>query len=133
MEWRGPLTPPELRSALRRQLAWAVPIGLLWVLGSATMILDPIPGEDRFVSHVLGLGLGVWLLMLVLFRIFLPSRHIFLQDGLWFAGLGAHLTAGVLDGDSPWWLALVPFILLSVTYSVNEFRRFPPDDELAEE
>jgi len=133
MEWRGPLTEPELRSALRRQLGWAIPIGVLWVIGSAFTLLDPRPAEDRFASNLLGLGLGVWLLLLVGFRVFLPSRHIFLQDGLWFLGLGAHVTAGVLGGDSPWWLALVPLVLFSATLSLCEFRRFPPDDELAPE
>jgi hypothetical protein len=124
-EWRGPLRVADLRKALKASTSWAIPIGILYLVGSL-----PIAGDDPLPLDVTGLVLGGGLVAIGIVGRLLATRWIFVIDAVWWVVFGTWISIGVVQGDSPWWLALVALAVMLGFEQIQWFRRFPPDREL---
>jgi hypothetical protein len=116
--WYGPLTVDDLKIALKRRMAWVIPIGILFIFGSA-----PI-GNNPFEPVTFGLGVGL-ILTGMLSRL-VPHRIFFLVDSLWFCTLAATSIVILLD-DWNWMRAV--FLVLQIHLAwrgFQEFHRFAP-------
>jgi hypothetical protein len=117
--WYGPLTVDDLKVALKRRLGWVIPIGILFVLGSAPL------GNNDFQPVSFGLGIGL-VLTGTLSRL-VPHRIFFLLDSLWFCTLAATSIVTLIDTWS--WLRAV-FLVLQIHLAwrgFQEFHRFAPE------
>jgi hypothetical protein len=117
--WYGPLTLDDLTIALKRRFGWVIPIGILFILGSA-----PI-GQNPFEPVTFGLGIG--LILTGTLSKLVPHRIFFLLDSLWFCTLAATSIVILIDGWS--WMRAV-FLALQIHLAwrgFQEFHRFAPE------
>lgn len=123
-EWRGPLTSADLVKELNSWFLWAIPIGLVYILGSLPFGGDSEAGIEAAPLDIWGIALGVALIGLAILRKLWPTRTIFLLDAFWFVGLGANIVMDVVKGGSPFWLLLVLLMIWIVIGALKNYVRF---------
>lgn len=117
--WYGPLGVEDLKIALKRRMAWVIPIGILFIFGSTP--LANLPFEP------VSFGLGVGLIATGLLSRLVPHRMFFLADSLWFCTLAATSIVVLID-DWSWLRAF--FLVLQIQLAwrgFQEFHRFAPE------
>ncbi|MBO0697086.1 MAG: hypothetical protein J2P46_01710 [Zavarzinella sp.] len=116
--WIGPPTPEDLKVALKHQFAWALPLGIVFVLSAlplAELPFDPVS---------FGLGLGL-ILTSTLSRV-RPHRVFFALESLWFCSLAAN-SIWRLVGDWAWLQALFLALQMLLAWrAIQEYHRFGP-------
>lgn len=116
--WYGPLTVDDLRLALKRRMAWVIPIGILFIFGSTPIANLP------FEPVTFGLGLG--LIVTGLLSRLAPHRVFFLVDSLWFCTLAATSIVVLID-DWSWLRAFFLVVQIQLAWrGFQEFHRFAP-------
>jgi hypothetical protein len=123
--WIGPLTIEDLKVSLKRQVGWALPIGILFVITALPV------GDLSFEPVSFGLGLG--LIFTALLAKVRPHRIFFALVSLWFCALAANSLVLLLD---EWgWLRMVLLIvqLLLAWRGIREYHRFAPEQGAEDE
>ncbi len=122
--WLGPPTKRDLKAALKRRMAWGLPIGLLFVFTSLPWKGDPAAGIEAIpfdpVSAILG---GSLVLMGLLMRVW-PNPLLFLTDSIWFLALAGKILWDIAKGGSWLWMIVVVLILTAVQDGFRQFLRF---------
>jgi hypothetical protein len=124
--WIGPLTKEDLKIALKEQLRWTLPIGVLYVFSSMPIAGNPSAGLPPVPLDLLGMILGSLLVLTAMMAKVVPHRAYFLIDSLWFLVMAGYNIANVIQGGSLWWLLLVGLQLQLSNKGVHDFRRFAP-------
>jgi hypothetical protein len=116
--WIGPPTLEDLKVSLKRQFAWALPLGIVFVLSALPL------AELPFEPVTFGLGLAL-ILTSTLSRVW-PHRVFFALESLWFCSLAANSI----------WLLLVRWAWLQALFlamqmllawrAIQEYHRFAP-------
>lgn len=122
--WMGPPTMAGLRAALKRRLRWSLPIGILFVLASLPLPANPEAGLEAVPFDPVIASFGVSLLVLSILTRLWHRRVLFLLDGIWFSLLALNLAAGIVRGDSPWWIIVVMLLIMGAKSGFSEYRRF---------
>jgi hypothetical protein len=118
--WLGPPTVAHLKHSLRQVLAFSIPLGILYVLGSLSSSADAGRSVDA-----LGLALGLAMVGMWLQARFRPHRFVFVVNAVWFLTLGGFQLWEILDGRRGyWWVLILPLVAISVHLNANLYRRF---------
>ena len=123
-QWLGPPTAADLKRALKKRLAWVLPIGCLIVLASVPMGGDRAAGIEPLPFDPVGFVLGGSLLLMGILSKWMPHPVFFLFDSFWFLALASNLSYQIFTGRSWLWIILVLFQLLLVLGGIGEYRRF---------
>jgi hypothetical protein len=117
-QWRGPLEERDLRGALMRRMAPAVPLAIPYlILGVQTSELH---------YDAVAAGFGVAAVVLFLLRQVWVSRTLFLLHAVWYFGAAVEMLLDVWAGTS--WI-FVPFALFMAWFgasAIRDYGRFKP-------
>jgi len=111
--WLGPPSMAALKAAFKRRLAWAIPIGILFILTSFPLPGDPETGTPPVPFDTVAAFLGSVLVILGLFMWIWPRRELFLVDSAWFVVLAVKIFWDILEGANIIWVVLVFLVLLA--------------------
>lgn len=124
-EWKGPRTLRDLQAMLLRRYAFAVPIGIVFLLLALPMEGDPATGlEPRPVDPITAV-LGAGLLLMSGLSRWRPDPRLLWLDSAWFCLLLLSLFRDILTGESSIWWLLWGVILVPLIHSgPREYRRY---------
>jgi len=123
-KWFGPPTIRRLKAALKRRLAWNLPVGILFIITSLPLAADPESGAEAVPFDAVSAGLGASLIAIGILARLWPRRILLLLDALWYLFLAADVAFGIFRGDSPLWTILIVILLVGAKVSFDEYRRF---------
>jgi hypothetical protein len=122
--WLGPPTRADLKLALKRRLAYIIPIGLL-------LAVSALPFGDLPFHPVIFIE-GMVLVFIGLLSRLNPQRIYFLCDSIWFVTLAVTTTVTTVVDESWWWLIMVALQIALAISGIREYYRFAPENMAAE-
>jgi hypothetical protein len=113
-----------LRGVLKQRLGWALPLGILFLLGSLPVEADVAAGVDASPFDVFSALMGGFLLMQGAAAQTWPHAFFLLLDSIWFAVLAVSSVLGIVGGDSVFWGLAVMLQLWLVFTGLRDWSRF---------
>ena len=127
-EWFGPPPGGHLRAALRRRMAWALPIGLLWLLSSLPRAGDAASALPAKAFDGVAAFLGTVLILESVLARTIVRRELFLLDAAWFVVLALDtLYQSLTSSHSTTWSALIVIYAYCILDDVKLYGDFAPD------
>jgi hypothetical protein len=123
-EWLGPPTIRGLKVALKRRLAWNIPIGIFFVLVSLPLAADPEAGTEAVPFDAVSAALGASLIAIAILARLWTRRILLLLDALWYLFLAIDIGVGIFHGKSPMWALLIIVLLMGAKSGFSEHQRF---------
>ena len=123
--WFGPPTREQLKIALKRRYAFALPIAVIFILTALPIPANPDEGIEAVPARPFSIGLGAGLLILWTLARVRPHPLLFLLDSIWFVLLGGKLVVDVFQGGAaPIWLLWIGLIIPIVLSGLNNYKSF---------
>lgn len=119
--WRGAVDARDLREEVGSGFWLRLVVGVLLALSSLPMAGDAAAGIEALPADPVGQALGFGLAALAIGGRFFPHPALLALDAVWCLALLADIVAGMLHGQSAWFLLLAP-LLIGLAY--HRLRRF---------
>lgn len=113
-----------LQGVLKQRLGWALPIGILFLLGSLPVEADVAAGIDAIPFDVFSALMGGFLLMQGAAAQKWPHPFFLLLDSVWFASLAVSSVLDIVGGASVFWGLGVMLQLWLVYTGLRDWNKF---------
>ena len=126
-EWFGPPPGGHLRVALRRRSAWALTIGVVWLLSSLPVAGDPVSTRPAIPFDWVAALLGAVLVLESILVRTVIRRELFLLDAAWFVGAALYTGYRLLLANSVLWGAMLAICAFCILDDLKSYGDFAPD------
>jgi hypothetical protein len=121
-EWIG---KPKLAAYyLRRRYVWALPVGVLWIIGSIWLPARGPAGIDSLRFDPFQLAVGLALVVSWAFAKWRPHPAVFLAYILSFVGMAGEMILRWISARGSGWLGAVAVLVLLLWLVVTGLRQF---------